>query len=249
VHNLEYIAVILLIFNIMVFEIYSKRMKIRALEQEKAVYVQQIELMNQGAEKRRKSMQEFYEEQHNLLNKLVVLKQCAAKNDKEHVMKEIDRIISNCDEGESISATGNETVDALINFKYVIAREQGIVFCLKAFIPEVLPLEPCDIGIILGNAIDNAMEAVRECRKHEKCIDICIGIRKESLVFFIRNPYEHFFKRNRKGNLISTKQKPGRHGYGVNSIKRVVEKYNGEVFIEAEDNYFSLTAIVPLIEI
>ena len=50
-------------------------------------------------------------------------------------------------------------IDALLNTKYSIAKENGIQFLLKIFIPEELPINQCDLGVVLGNALDNAIEA------------------------------------------------------------------------------------------
>lgn len=66
--------------------------------------------------------------------------------------------------------------------KYVTA---GIRFCLKLFIPEKLPFHQCDLGIVLGNAIDNAIEAVKNCEPSDRTIDISMGVQKESFVFII----------------------------------------------------------------
>ena len=58
-------------------------------------------------------------------------------------------------------------------------------------------MEPCDIGIALGNALDNAIEAVRDCRQHQKVIEISMGVKKQALVMLIKNPYEHVLKNDR----------------------------------------------------
>ena len=88
------------------------------------------------------------------------------------LIKNLNKIINNCHYVEAVSNSGNSTVDAIINFKYAVAREYGIEFCFNIFIPEELPIEQCDIGVVLGNAIDNAIEAVRECKNKEKIIPI-----------------------------------------------------------------------------
>lgn len=147
---------------------------------------------------------------------------------------------------EKYSNCGNGLVDALINFKYTIAKEQHIKFILKIFIPEILPINQCDMGIILGNTIDNAIEAVKKCKSKEKNIYITMGIKKEALVLIVKNPYEHCVKKDKNGNLLSTKKEFSRHGYGINSIKRVADRYNGEVLIDMQDGIFAITIIMNL---
>lgn len=239
---------ILLIFNMIIFEIYSKLAENFMFEKEKTVYAQQMDIVSRSTEEQKKIMENFYEEKHNLINELIALKNSVENSNSINVIENINRIINVCDINEEFCNCGNNVVDALINFKYAVAKEQGINFNLKIFIPEILPINQCDIGIVLGNAIDNAIEAVKKCELTEKVIYISMGIKKEALVLIVKNPYEHCIKKDKNGNLLSTKEEVSRHGYGVNSIKRVVDRYNGEVFIDTQNNIFSITVIMNLEE-
>ncbi|ANU44447.1 ATP-binding protein [Enterocloster clostridioformis] len=237
---------ILLIFNIIIFEIYSKLAENFILEKEKLIYTQQIEIVSRSTEEQKKMMENFYEEKHNLINELITLKNSVENSECEMVINDLNRIIKGCDVNENYSSCGNKIVDAIINFKYAIAKEFAIDFDLKIFIPEVLPINQCDIGIVLGNALDNAIEAVKQCQNSKKVIHIIMGIKKEALVLIIKNPYEHIIKKDKTGNLLTSKKNSSRHGFGVNSISRVVENYQGEVLIDTTDSVFSITVIMNL---
>lgn len=237
---------ILLLLNIVIFEIYHKLSENFLLERERTVYVQQLEIVSRNTEEQKKIMENFHQEKHNWINELIVLKNCVENSDKNSVIENINRIIKVCDVNEKISNSGNNVVDAIINFKYAVAKELGITFQLKIFIPDNLPLNQCDLGIILGNAIDNAIDAVKNCKTYEKTIEISMGIKKEALVLMVKNPYEHMIKKDKKGNLISTKKEFHKHGYGVSSIKRVADQYAGEVWIDTQDHIFTLTVIINL---
>lgn len=237
---------ILLIFNMIIFEIYTKLTENFMFEKEKTVYAQQIDIISRSTEEQKKIMENFYEEKHNLVNELVALKNSVENGDRVNVIENLNRIIYVCDINEEICNSGNNIVDAIINFKYAVAKEQGIRFHLKIFIPEILPINQCDIGIILGNTIDNAIEAVKKCESDKKNIYISMGVKREAFVLVVKNSYEHCIKKDKNGNLLSTKKEVSRHGYGVNSIKRVVERYQGEVYIDTTNNVFSITIIMNL---
>lgn len=239
---------ILILFNVIIFELYVKINKVFAYEKEHTVYAQQFDMIEKITVSQKKMLEEFYEDRHNLLNKLIVLKNSVENSDKESVIRNLNQIIKNSNISENISNTGNSTIDCLINFKYAVAKEYGITFQLKIFIPEELSMEPCDIGIALGNALDNAIEAVRDCRQHQKVIEISMGVKKQALVMLIKNPYEHVLKNDRSGKYQSTKTESGRHGYGLNSIARIAEKYQGEILVEAQDSVFCLTVVMNLPE-
>ena len=145
-----------------------------------------------------------------------------------------------------ICDSGNKVVDALVNVKYATAKEKEIEFILKIFIPEELPINQCDIGVVLGNALDNAIEATEKCKSYEKKIEILMGIKKESLIMVIKNPYENTLITDKNGNLLSTKKDSHRHGYGISSITRVAEKYSGDVVMDDENGQFVLTVTLNL---
>lgn len=235
---------ILLLFNVIIFEIYIKTNEIFMYEKEKTVYVQQVGIISENTIEQKKMLEEFHEEKHNLVNELAVLRGSIENDDKESAIRNLNKIIHNCSNAENISNSGNSTVDAIINFKYTTAREYGIDFRLKVFIPNELPIEQCDIEVILGNAIDNSIEAVRRCKTSKKVIEISMGVKKEAWIVVIKNPYETEIKRDRNGNILSTKTKQYRRGYGLKSIERIVEKYQGESIIDTENGRFSLTMVL-----
>ena len=145
-----------------------------------------------------------------------------------------------------ISNCGNSTVDALINFKNLTAEKADVELKLKIFIPENLPINQCDLGVVMGNAIDNAIEAAQQYDGTDKFVEITMGVKKEALVLVIKNPFQNELREDKQGNLLSTKNDGNRHGYGVKSIRRVAEKYNGEVLIETENQLFILTVIMNI---
>lgn len=235
---------ILLLFNIVIFEIYMKTNELFLYEKEKTAYTQQIGIISENTTEQKKMLEEFHEEKHNLINELVALKGGIENNEKESVIRNLNKIINKYHEAEEVSNSGNSTVDAIINFKYAVAREYEINFHLKIFIPEELPIEQCDIGVALGNAIDNAIEAVKKCKNAEKVIEISMGVKKEAWVMVLRNPYENEIKRGRNGKLLSTKTDGNRRGYGLKSIERIAKEYQGEMIIDTQDGKFSLMVVL-----
>lgn len=241
-----FIVSTLFVLNVVVFELYIRMNEVFMHEKEKAVYAQQLGIISENTMQQQKIMEEFHAEKHDLVNELIVLKESVERNDQDSAIRGLNKLIHNCRNIESVSDSGNRTVDAVINFKYAAAREYGIDFRLNLFIPDELPIEQCDIGVVLGNAIDNAVEAVKECKSKEKLIEISMGVKKGSWVMVIKNPYEHEIKKDRTGRILSTKQEKSRHGYGLKSIMRIAEEYQGEVVIETENGVFSLTVVLNL---
>lgn len=235
---------IMLLFNVIIFEIHLKLSETFRYEKEKTVYIQQLDMVTKNIKAQKKMIEDFYVEKHNLINELAALKNSVENDERITVIRNLKRIIKNCNFSEIVSNSGNSTIDSLINFKYADAKQYGINFRIKVFIPEELPIEQCDMGVVLGNSLDNAIEATKECVKNEKIIEITMGVKKEALVIVIKNPYEHILREDRNGNYLSTKKERYQHGYGLKSIKKIVEEYQGSVMITADKNYFSLIIVM-----
>lgn len=237
---------ILLLFNVGIFELYIKINEIFTSEKERMAYAQQIDAISQNLAAQKKMMEGFHEEKHNLINKIVVLKNALENDERDAAVRNLNKIIKASEASETISHSGNSTVDAIINFKYALAKEYGIQFHLNIFIPEDLPIKECDLGVVVGNAIDNAIDATKACTGKEKIIEISMGVKKGSWVMRIRNPFEHALSQDRKGNFISTKEEGHLHGFGLSSIEKIADQYEGESIAKAEDGYFVLTILMNL---
>lgn len=239
---------ILILFNVGIFELYIKINEIFTSEKERMAYAQQIDAISQSLAAQKKMMEGFHEEKHNLINKIIVLKNALENDERDAAVRNLNRIIKASEDSEAISHSGNSTVDAIINFKYALAKEYGIQFHLNIFIPEDLPIKECDLGVVVGNAIDNAIDATKTCTGKEKIIEISMGVKKGSWIMRIRNPFEHELSQDRKGNFISTKEEGHLHGFGLSSIEKIADQYEGESIAKAEDGYFVLTILMNLRE-
>ncbi len=246
--NIEFLSTvtvsILLLFNMIIFEIYTKLSKLFIYEKENMLYTEQINIISGNTTEQKKILEEYREEKHNLLNELLALQGGIEKKGNESVKESLNKIIEDCSNIGNISKSGNSTIDAIINFKYMVAREHGIDFQLKIFVPQELPIDQCDIGVILGNALDNAIEAASRCKTEKKQIEISMSVKKEAWIMRLRNPYEHEIRKNRDGEIISNKEETHKHGFGLKSIKRIAKKYFGEAIIDIEDNIFLLTVVL-----
>ena len=95
----------------------------------------------------------------------------------------------------------------------------------------------------MGNAIDNAVESVQKiCDANRRFINVSIRKSRELLVINIENPYEGEL-RFKDGLPQTTKADKNFHGFGMKSIRMVVEKYNGFLSIAAEDGLFTLNIV------
>lgn len=239
---------ILLLFNMITFDVYTKISRFFFRAKENAVHAEQLSLISQNMEEQKKLMESFHEEKHNLINELTALRAGINQENSAETVQSLDKIVNGYHNMENISSSGNDTVDAIINAKYATARTYGISFGLHISVPEKLAIEQRDLGVVIGNALDNAVTAVKECVSTERGIEISMSVKKNAWIMVMKNPYVHMIRRNRNGEILSTKPEKEQHGYGLRSIRRIARAYDGDVIIETDGGWFSLTVVLNFSE-
>lgn len=150
--------------------------------------------------------------------------------------KEYIRQLSDKKDIGRVFKTGNTIADYIINGKIKEIKNQGNVeINVIGRFPQKMQIEDTDLCIVLGNALDNAEEALEKVRG-EKKLNIEIGSYKQSVFIEIANSSMNV----NIENIKTTKKDRVNHGYGLQNIKYVVEKYNGKVTTEYENGCFSL---------
>ena len=128
-------------------------------------------------------------------------------------------------------STGLSVIDALLGGKEQEAREKfGDTFTFQAdgliFSPD-LSVREYDIAVILGNALDNAIEACEKA-KGEPFIELSSERRRDMLMLGVRNSFAGTLRANPvSGLLLSDKRDASEHGIGLSNIKMTAEKYHG----------------------
>jgi len=174
---------------------------------------------------------------------------------KAHLMmgnlKELERYLNELDADlttvDTVIKTGNIMMDAILNSKISLAKVKDIQIDAKAVVPEALgdSISEVDLSLIIGNLMDNAMEACMEIEKQEeRFIRVYIDILKGQLYIYVMNAAVG--RRKRKGNLYESTKKKGYHGFGLMRIDKVVEKYHGYLERQDEENVFATEIMLPL---
>ena len=143
---------------------------------------------------------------------------------------------------EEFSKSGNFAIDALLNYKNRIAESKNIKIKLEQRIPTTLPYKASDLCIILGNLLDNAIEASENCANKE--IDVYIVYAKNRLKISTKNYYEGEINKDKEGNFLSKKKDKENHGIGLKSVKKIVSLYNGYIEIQAENSLFKVNILL-----
>ena len=199
-------------------------------EREKGYYYRQAELLQHHAE----TISAF---RHDSVNHLYALRSMLDASDQE-AGRYIDHLIGKMQNAEIYSSTGNIAIDSVINYKLGVAKERNIDVRAQIVLPEQMDLEMEDMVAILGNLLDNAIEAAEKA-EDGRYVDIGMYYRAGALFLHVLNSYDGRLL-IQKGEITTRKQEKSLHGIGLKSVKQAVEKYNGTMDIRHTGKEFTV---------
>lgn len=142
--------------------------------------------------------------------------------------------------------TGNRVLDALLTDQCFRCRDKGIRFTYLADGRRIDFLEPVDLYAMLGDAFDNAVEALERVEEPEQRILSLELLPRQDFLFISLENYCPDPPLLAGGLPKSSKPDDGRHGIGLHSIRYIAEKYGGTMSVSVEDGYFCLKITIPI---
>lgn len=184
---------------------------------------------------------------HDYHNHIQVLKAHMELCHYEEAKQYLDMLNADLATVDTVIKTGNVMVDAILNSKLTMIKEKEIQVDATAIVPQDVPFSGIDLSVLIGNLLDNAMEAcVQIQNKEERFIRIYIDIVKKQLYISVSNSMNG--KAKRKGlQYLSTKV--GVHGFGLLRIDRIAAKYGGFINRQNEEGVFATEVMLPLLKV
>lgn len=226
--------VVLLIINVFVFYYYDELMKSyeskiekTLLVQQSKAYLKQLEIINQSKE----NLKTF---RHDLKNHALTLKYYIDMGDREGASDYLNNVLQYINNSKEYAKSGNPEIDSLINYKMDIAEKYEINAKIDLAIPDKLNINTFDLSIIIGNLLDNAIEAASKAE--DKFINISLELDRNVLYISISNSYDGNLKFS--GGRLTSSKGDENHGLGLNSVLKSVEKYMGTMNIQHDKHVF-----------
>ena len=130
----------------------------------------------------------------------------------------------------------NTAADAVLLYFAQQAKNSGIDYAVKAEIPQNIGISETDISVLLGNLLENALDACKAENGGEKKIIVRADVLGGSLCITVDNTFTGELKKTADGKLISTKHRG--EGLGTSSVKSIAEKYGGICRFEKKEGFF-----------
>lgn len=180
---------------------------------------------------------------HDYRNHMQVMQTLMQKDAVDELDDYIKQLTNELNQVDTIIQTGNTMVDAIVNTKLTTAKHQGIELFATAIAPKELQIAHVDLAIILGNLLNNAIEATMKENKEseDNFIRLYLAPIKSTLYISITNTMVE----NPKPAFLSLKR-INKRGYGLSRIDQIVEKNQGIVNRKWEDGVFATEVTIPL---
>jgi len=184
--------------------------------------------------------------QHDYGNNLCALRAFMENGENEKALDYINEISDLQAQDQVTIKTGNLVLDAIITSKLWLAKSKNIDVNMQVVYPDNKYISDNDLCAVLGNLIDNSIEACDRMgdATNKKFIDLSILPKKKNLIISVRNSYNHEIKLKGK-RYLTTKQGP-HHGIGIPHIESIINKYHGIIERSHDDGIFETIVLLPL---
>lgn len=240
------VITVLIVINILVFSLYNEligfydqRIKMHAIAEQTKYYRQYL---NEIIDHQKTIL--LY--QHDIKHNFLTIKSYLDTGDTNAAQNLVNKLSSTHIIPMNYSEIGILEVDTIINIKFTHAALVGVK--VKLFPPgdEIsrLQIDPNDIATILGNMLDNALEAIATMPQDSaRFIELALVYKPGSLAINMKNPFS-VLEKNTEGKYTTTKPEALFHGHGLDSIENIARQYNGTLVCTDKDGIFSTQVLL-----
>ena len=209
----------------------------------KRIDAYQSDLMNKHYEEVENMYRQVRGWRHDYRNHIQTMMTLMRSGEYEKVMGYLETLGEDLNTVDTVLKTGNIMADAILNSKISLAKSNHIQVDATASIPVKLSMTDIDLCVIIGNLLDNAIEASMTLPEKERMIRIYIEIKKNQLYLSFTNLTAA--KKMKKENGIFRSTKGVSRGFGLLRVDRIVKKYGGYLRRASEDGAFTTEILLP----
>lgn len=230
----------IILANIFILTIFDKLSLERELEQEKIILEQQLKTETGNVETVKNMFSQQRKLTHDFSNHIHTIHDMAQREQAQTVVDYTENLLSTVSHRAMVIDTNNITVDAIINQKYMKGQQLGIAMSFEINDLSKLPISNNDIVIILGNALDNAIEAAT--KTDDKSVKIKILRDKTETFISVVNSSLPVTVKDK--TYVVQKDRTAYHGFGLNNIRTTLSKYKHIFAIDYRKGKFQFCTLI-----
>lgn len=231
---------LILMFAILFYRVNRQRemeLEIAKLKQDQA------EILERDYQSLRRTYADNAKLYHDLHNHIEAIYQCLTGGDIQEAVQYCEELRTPVRNISQTVWTGDNAIDYLISSKMALAEQEHIQTKVNIEYPRNTNIRSVDLTTILGNLLDNALEAAEMAPAHLRFMNLTIRRINAMLIIKVENGYGEA-PTQENGNLLTSKVDKVFHGWGLKSVQTAVEHYDGAIHTEYADGVFK--AVVML---
>lgn len=238
------VAPVLITINLSAYYLHY-RIKIYDLaDRENKILKQQNEYVRISYEAYEDQWSNLSKLRHDLKNSCVLEMDYLEKGRYDLLMAHYQKQVGAVKNREKFIYTGNIGIDSIVNFKLNTAKRMHIAVEKTIQITGQVSIDHIDLNILIGNLMDNAMEAAKGMDSGKRKISLVIRTDKTAFFMEINNGFKGERARNEEGDFLTNKREKKYHGIGLKSVKGIVKKYDGQMTIYAQKSEFCIKVLI-----
>ncbi|MGN1128875.1 MAG: sensor histidine kinase [Candidatus Flemingiibacterium sp.] len=181
---------------------------------------------------------------HDYRNHISTMKALLKSGALDELERYLDMLDTDLKTVDAAVKTGNPMADAILNSKLSLAAEKNVPVKTSVQIPVKLSISELDLCVILGNLLDNAIEASLALPEEQRMVRVYMDTKESRLYISVTNLCAGK-KQKKLGNRYESTKGDG-HGFGLVRIDSIVERYGGYLSRNSEDGAFTTEILLPL---
>lgn len=244
------IAILICIGEISAIYIFRKYKELQGEREKHFVEQQQMKAMKRRLEEAENFYGSVRKVRHEMKNHMANIKGLVAGEKYGEVENYIGKLDETIQELDYKFSTGNAVTDVIVNDKYQKAVKSGIDFRAAFDYRESDTISAFDMGIVLNNLLDNAIEACERLERKERRIRLSMKRKNHFMLIEVENSFDGVLKWKDEDVLPVTVKQSSlpellmEHGIGLKNVKDVADRYLGYMDIKAEGNTFKVTVML-----
>lgn len=198
---------------------------------------EQAEIVERDYQALRHTYEENAKLYHDLHNHIEAIYQCLTQGDIQEAVQYCEQLRTPIRQISQAVWTGDKALDYLISSKLALAEQVQIRTMVKIEYPHNTNLRSVDLTTILGNLLDNALEAAHNAPEHLRFLNLTIRRINAMLIIKVENGYGSTPEEN-NGRLFTSKPEKAFHGWGLRSAQTAAERYDGTITTDYKDGVF-----------
>ena len=224
---------------VLLFSVLFYRLNLqREMEQEIAQFKQdQAEILERDYQALSRTYESNAKLYHDLHNHIEAIYQCLTQGDIQEAVRYCEDLRTPVREISQTVWTGDKALDYLISSKMALAEQRQIKTKVNIEYPHNTNIRSVDLTTILGNLLDNALEAAEAAPGELRFLNLTIRRINAMLIIKVENGYGNAPTEN-GGELETTKVDKAAHGWGLKSVQTAADRYDGTITTDYKDGVF-----------